>query len=262
LRKYLRVIKRSLYYGLRALSIFKASFILSLLGDTFALLFSIVFFKAIYLRIENIGGWDYASVLFLLGTAQLIDGLYRFFFEKGIKKIPALIRKGTLDYALIKPLDPQFFLSFLDYNFQAISSVLIALYIIIYAAQKLSLKPNILAILLYLLSVINGVLILYAFAFYTVILSFKVTRVDALYALQREFFKYSNYPVSIFKNFLERLFFVFVIPVGIVANAPSLSVIFKKHALFFLAFLIALVHLLISRVLFIRSIKKYQSAGG
>lgn len=258
---YLKLIRRYFLNQLSSFTIFLEDTILLMVSDLFGLAFSIVFFKAIFSHVETIGSWNYPSVLLLVGSANLVDSLYRFFFERGVQSIPRLVRKGTLDYALLKPIDPQFYLSFGKFNFEAISSILLSTYIVIISAKSLSIGFG-WNWFIYILLLIISVCLRYSFALYSSVLSFYITDVTAFYALQSEFFRYSQYPYDVFKKVLERVFFTFLIPIIVIANVPSLTLFKAKEFIILVGPIIALLHVILARVLFFKSINKYQSAGG
>ncbi len=258
--RYLKLVKRYFLNQLSSFAVFLEDTILLMISDLFGLVFSIVFFKAIFSYVEAIGSWNYPSVLLLVGSANLVDSLYRFFFERGVQSIPRLVRRGTLDYALLKPIDPQFYLSFGKFNFETISSIFVSFYIVAISAKSLGLGGW--NWFFYFLLLIISVCLRYSFALYSSVLSFYITDVTAFYALQSEFFRYSQYPYDVFKRVFEKVFFTFLIPIVVVANVPSLTLLKAKEFIIFVGPLVALLHVILARVLFLKSLNKYQSAGG
>jgi len=262
MRKYLKIFKLQLVNQILSYSIFKGDAILLIVSDTFGLIFSVIFFKALYSNIDSIGTWNYESTLLLVGIANFADSLYRLLFEKNVRRISALVRKGTLDYALIKPIDVQFFLCVGRFKFQTLSSLLFSILVIFHAMKLLQLRINVFNVIVFIILLITGVSLRYIFSLYSSIISFYTTRVSAFYSLQMEIFKYAEYPFDVFRGLIERIFFTFIFPIVMIANAPAIVIIQNRNYWLILSVFISVVHFYLSRILLFASINKYQSAGG
>ncbi|GEM_PF-6858116 len=262
MKRYLKIFRLQLVNQIVSYSIFKGDTILLLISDTFGLIFSVIFFKALYNNIHAIGAWNYESTLLLVGIANFVDSFYRFLFEKNVRRISALVRKGTLDYALIKPIDIQFYLSTGRFNFQTLSSLLLSILIILHAVKLLRLAINVFNVIVFIVLLMVGISLRYVFSLYSSIISFYTTRVSAFHSLQAEIFKYAEYPLDVFRGLTERIFFTLMFPIILIANAPAIAIIQNRNYLVILSIFISAVHFYLSRALLFASLNKYQSAGG
>ncbi|MCM8807907.1 MAG: ABC transporter permease [Candidatus Omnitrophica bacterium] len=241
--------------------IFKGDFFLKIISHLFWFLFSIIFFRIIYLYKSEIGGWNLYQTLCLLSVNQIIISLYESFFAPNIRKFQNYIEDGSFDHFIIKPLDLQFFVSTRFINFNPLFSLSFSILLLIYSLKNLNLSINFMNILIFLFLLLIGVVIRYIFGFLIMTLSFYFVRINSLYALHNEFLKYSGYPSSIYPK-PAQFFFIFIIPVIVIANFPAMSLM--KFCLSYKIILYSIVFVLfmffLSRKFFYYSIKKYVSA--
>lgn len=239
---------------------FRSNFFIQIIGNVIELLVTIVFFKVIYLHISTIGGWGIYETLFLVGTNQLITNLHNAFFGLNIPRISEYTRSGNLDLMLIKPIDTQFFVSCRYINFASLMSIIFPLFLLYYVVINSNFMFSSFLVFLYLLLIFCGVLIRYTIGFGTMILSFWVTRIEALYSLYSDFFSLAGYPSSIYQGVI-RIFFIFIIPLIVVANFPVMIAIKLLNPIYTLyALLISVLFFTFSRILFKFALRCYSSA--
>lgn len=203
---------------------FSANFLLQLFSNLLWFIFTIFFFNIIYSHIKAINGWTKYQVYFLIATNQIIIYLYEALFAKNLNRFPIFIRYGELDHFLIKPIDIQFISSVRYFDIKPILSLPAPFYMLVYSLTNMNLSVSFLNFLLYLLLILCGVILRYVLGFSIMLLSFVFIEISALHALQNEFLKYASYPASIFKN-LSGLIFTFIIPVVLIANLPTSSIL-------------------------------------
>lgn len=239
---------------------FRGNFITLIAGNLLRLGISILFFGVIFLHIPTIGGWDIHTTLLLVAVNQLIHSLYYAFFATNIREISEYVREGTLDFILVKPIDPQFFTTFRYVSFADMFSLLFPLLIIFYLVGTGNITFTLPILMLFLLLLLCGVAIRYAIGVVVMTLSFWVTEIHALYALYSEFFTLSGYPAVIFRGGWQ-FFFTFIIPIIVVANFPVMVVtqVLSPAAVLFALGLSALL-LFISRKFFHFALRNYCSA--
>lgn len=241
--------------------IFKSDFFLKIISHLLWFLFSIIFFRIIYLHTPQIGGWNLYQTLCLLSVNQIVISLYESFFARNIRNFQNYIEDGSFDHFIIKPVDLQFFVSTRFINFNSIFSLPLSVFLLIYSLKNLNLDLNFIDVSIFIFLLLIGISIRYIFGFLIMTLSFYFVRIHSLYALHNEFLRYSGYPSSIYPKFAQ-FFFTFIIPIIVIANFPAMrlmkfclspKIIF--YSLFFVLFLFIL-----SRKFFYYSIKKYVSA--
>jgi ABC-2 type transport system permease protein len=68
-------------------------------------------FWALYLRVDDVNGWDRWQAVFFVGTFTLMDGIWMTVFFFGLIRIPELVRTGKLDAHLARPVDTLLYVS-------------------------------------------------------------------------------------------------------------------------------------------------------
>ena len=104
---------------------FKLNFILELFIDFIYYGSLFFFFKIIFQFQDTFGEFNQDAVIIFLILLYLIDSLYIFILGGNTFQINNQVKTGDLDFILIKPINPQFFLSLRFVNSHAIISMLL-----------------------------------------------------------------------------------------------------------------------------------------
>ena len=90
------------------------------------------FYLIIFQYTKTIGegsGWDEDKFFLFLATTWFINSLVQAFFMPNAEEFSELIRTGGLDFALLKPIDTQFLVSFQRVDWSALTNFLAGLVI-------------------------------------------------------------------------------------------------------------------------------------
>ena len=142
----------------------------------------------------------------------------------------SLRRTGNLDFALLKPIDTQFLVSFHKVDWSSLvnlvtGAVLLAIglwHLVTRAENPLVLEPAVL--LLYPLYVLCGVAILYSLTIALAATSIWLGRNQSLYDFWFYITNFARYPMEIYRRGWGQALwglFTFVIPVLVVVNVPA-----------------------------------------
>ncbi len=107
---------------------FRMNFILQCLSSMSWALMNWGLFKIIYQHTGEIGrgtGWHENEFFVFLGTIWIINSLIQTIFMVNASEFSELIRTGNLDFALLKPIDTQFLISFPRINWSQIPNGLL-----------------------------------------------------------------------------------------------------------------------------------------
>jgi len=187
-----------------------------------------LFVKIIFANTNAIGTWKEGEVFLLFGTFLLVRSLMDILFTQNLSKIPELIRMGTMDFVLTKPVPSLFYVSARYLSLDEVGSLLGAGGVLAYAIYLLHLTPSIGQFGAWLLLVLLGLATLYAIQLLLMTLSFWLIRLDNLSALTETVVFLARYPPDIFPRLLS-FFFSFVLPLTFVAAVPA-SVLLGKRA--------------------------------
>ncbi len=235
-----------------------AIFIL-MIGVFVQVAFNLIFFKAIYLHVDTIGGWTLNQTYILIGTSYFINFIAWFSYTRGFSKLPRLIENGSLDTYLTKPINLRFLLSFRHLEpLTAIPQLFLAISIIIYGSINIQGNIN---VPIYLLTLFCAVVLHFSLIsiFYTI--NFFYIIKQGIY-LQQEIFGLGKYPITIYKGFVK-IFLSTVIPLAFIFSVPARALTGNlKPIEIFYTISITTIFYFISKFFWIKGVSKYESAKG
>ena len=150
---------------------FRTNFIVQCVSATSWTLMNIGFYEIIFSHTGSIGastGWGKYEFYVFLATTWLVNSLVQAFFMPNAQEFSELIRTGNLDFALLKPIDTQFLISFNKVEWSSLSNFGVGLLLLIYGVMQLTTRPvspievNAITVVLYFFFVLCGVAILYS----------------------------------------------------------------------------------------------------
>jgi len=199
---------------------FRLDFFFRVVMDAAFYAVQIAFFGVIYRHTALLGGWTYDEVLIFVCGFFLIDALHMTVFANNLWWLPILVNKGDLDYYLVRPVHPLFFLSLRDFAANSFLNLLLAGGLLAWALLRHPLPLEAGGVLLYILLLVNG-----AFLYYLMHLAFLIPVFwlhsarglgDAFYTLE----KYAEKPHRIFHGWLRGLL-VTALPFSLIASLPA-----------------------------------------
>ncbi len=149
---------------------FRWNFLLDCVSSTSWVFMNLGFYLLIFRYANEIGagtGWGKYEFFVFLSTTMFVNSIVQALFMPSAEELSELIRTGSLDFALLKPIDTQFLVSFHRVEWSSLSNFLVGLGLLVYSLLQLttrSVSPLTLhpiVFLLYPFYVICGVLILY-----------------------------------------------------------------------------------------------------
>jgi ABC-2 type transport system permease protein len=207
-----------------------------------------------------VGGWTYEQALVVVGWFTVLKGVLDGAVHPSLVLVVEHIRKGTLDFVLMKPADAQFLVSTARFEPWRAIDLFAGVVILAWAFRLLGTTPTWSAIALSLLLLAVAVAVLYSMWIVVVAAAFWVVRLDNLSYLMSSLFDFGRWPVSIFKGAV-RLFFTFVVPIALMTTYPAEALLGRlEPSSAWLGIAGALVFALGGRLVFTRAIGRYTSA--
>lgn len=275
LRVFLTFVRNSL---VRDMS-FRWNFVFETIASTSWVFMNLGFYMLIFLYTPEIGagsGWGKYEFFVFLSTTMFVNSIMQAFFMPNAEEFSELIRKGNLDFALLKPIDTQFLISLNKVVWASLSNFVVGLCLLTYSLRQLAVRPDQPLILepvmfiLYPFYVLCGVAILYSLMITMAATSIWLGRNQSLYNFWFYITNFSRYPMEIYHGTFGtplRLFFTFIIPVLVVVNVPArlmarpLALSAPNQLYLPLFALMATVgSLAVSRWVFTRALRSYRSA--
>ncbi len=175
---------------------------------------------------QSVAGWTYPEALVVLGWFTMLRAVLEGAINPSLLAVVEHIRKGTLDFVLLKPADAQFLVSTSRFEPWRLADALAALGIFAYAFGELKRAPSLFHAALSLGMVLLSALVLYSLWIIVISAAFYVVRIDNLSYLFTSIFDAARWPVSVFQGAL-RFVFTFIIPLALMTTFPALALLGK-----------------------------------
>jgi ABC-2 type transport system permease protein len=209
---------------------------------------------------HEVAGWSFPEALVVVGWFALVRAILEGGVSPSLTAVVEHVRRGTLDFVLLKPADAQFLVSTAKFEPWRVIDIGGALAIFLYAFVHLGRWPGARELLLGLVFLALAVMVLYSFWILVVSASFWVVKVDNLSYLFQSLFDAGRWPITVFRGALYYIF-TFVFPLALMTTYPALALLGKLTATSAaLAWLGGLVFAAIARAVWLRAIGMYTSA--
>ncbi len=270
---YLRVLGTFARNSLVRDMTFRANFLIETASSLGWLLMNLGFYVLVFQYTPMIGpetGWGKYEFFVFLATTLLINSVSQALFMTNVDELSDLIRTGSLDFVLLKPIDTQFLISLRRIEWSSLGNFLFGWLLLAYALWKLEYCPGLVQAGLYVVYLACGVTIFYALMIALAATSVWLGRNQTLYDFWFYITNFARYPMEIYSGpwgtHLRRVF-TFVLPVLLVSNVPArvmLAPLRPEFAADWLlpgfALLATLGSMVVSRWVFNRALVSYRSA--
>ncbi|NLS91382.1 MAG: ABC transporter permease [Planctomycetaceae bacterium] len=214
--------------------------------------------------------WGKYEFFLFLSTTLMVNSLVQALFMENASEFGEMIRTGTLDFALLKPIDTQFLISLQRIDWSSLGNLVVGIGLAVFSLHKIGWVPSVWQVLLFMLFVICGVAIMYSLMIALAATSIWLGRNQSLYNFWFYITNFSRYPMEIYRGTYGtplRMFFTFIIPVLVVVNVPARFLVRPlvpqtpmDLLLPVFAFVATVASLVGSRWVFNRSLLSYRSA--
>lgn len=261
--RYLLTLWRFWYAAVAAEMEYRANFLVSIIGSVMLLgiaLYSIfIFYRTGY----EMGDWTYAEATMVVGLFTILSGLQGMLLAPNRMRVTELVREGTLDFVLLKPMDTQFWLSVRSISIWSFPDILLGTAVLVWAGSFAEDGPG-LGIWDYvkgLPAVMLGLLVLYALGFILSTLTVWFVKLFNITMAMDALLEAGRYPIAAYPRAYQ-LFFTFVIPVAFMTTVPAAVMLERTSAWLWLAIAagFAAVLLLMARLFWKFAMRYYTSA--
>ncbi len=178
---------------------------------------------------QTVAGWSFPESLVVVGWFTLLHAVLEGAVSPSLTAVVEHVRRGTLDFVLLKPADAQFLVSTAKMEPWHIVDVAGALVIFAVAFTKLGRWPGLAEVGAGLALLGLAIVILYSIWILVISASFWVVKVDNLSYLFGSLFDAARWPISVFRGAL-RIVFTFVFPIALLTTYPALALLGRLEA--------------------------------
>lgn len=246
---------------------YRASLVLQLLGTAALTVIDFVAILVLFENVDALDGWTLEEIALLYAIATISFALTDLVVGH-LDLFPQMIRDGTFDQILVRPLPSLLQVVASDFSLRRIGKALQGIGVLVFALVRLELDWSPGKVLVLVGAVLAGAVI-YA-AVWVALATVAFWIVDAIEFVNA--FTYggsylAQYPITIFARWLRGLV-LFVLPLAFVAYFPALVLLERESGLLlpaelgYLTGVVALVAALVANVVWTRAVRHYRSAGG
>lgn len=168
----------------------------------------------------GIPGWSFGEALVVVGWFILLQGVLEGAINPSLQSVVEHIRKGTLDFVLMKPADAQFLVSTSRFLVWRVVSVIFALSVMVYAFVSMGRWPWLPGVAMSLVLLVAATVILYSLWILTVSVAFRVVKVDNLTNFFTSVFDAARWPRAVYRGAMGFVF-TFVVPLSLMTSYPA-----------------------------------------
>jgi ABC-2 type transport system permease protein len=258
--RYLRLLGIQLRASLAVAAQYRVEFVVSGVLSVFWTVLGLVPLLVLFRDRQTVAGWTYPEMLVVMGWFGLVKGILEGAVNPSLTAVVEHIRKGTLDFVLLKPADAQFLVSTTKFEPWRVVDLLAGVVILGYAFHLMGRTPGAGAVALSVVVLASATVILYSLWILVVSAAFFVVKVDNLSFLFLSLYDAARWPADVFPVVL-RTVFTYVIPLAVLTTIPAKALLGRIGPVEVLATAVgAALFALVSRLVWLRSIGRYTSA--
>ncbi len=199
---------------------FRMDFTFRILMDTIYYFVNIMFFKVIYLHTPLLAGWNEDQMMVFVAGYLMVDAINMTLFSTNMWYLPFLINKGDLDYYLIRPVSPLFFISLREFSVNSFINFLMTAAFFIYTILQLEGPLQFWNVMLYSALLFNGAILHVTIQMIMILPVFWTQSsrgfVDLFYSMGLAMER----PHRIYRGWL-RIIFSTILPFALIASYPA-----------------------------------------
>lgn len=246
---------------------FRGNFLIETVTNAFWFAAQLVFFTLIFGNVETMNGWTRYQYFAFMATYMIVNTVMEAFFMPNCANFSELIRTGNLDFALLKPIDTQFLISFEKVDLGALCHLLLPLSLLGYALHQLGWPVDAVRVATYFGLVALGIAFFYSLMIMLAATSVWLGRNQGLYEFWFYITVFARYPRNIYggspAGLALQMAFSYVVPILLVITVPAEVVVgrvLEPSWIMLVTAAAAIVGLFVSRRVFYFALKSYRSA--
>lgn len=217
--RYLRLYIYFLRFSFSKAMEFRVDFFFRIVMDIIYYAVNIFLFKILFLHTELIGGWREDQMMVFVASYLLVDSINMTLFSTNLWWLPYFINRGELDYYLIRPVSPLFFLSLREFAANSFVNLIFGIGIFIFALSNYSGDFGPLEVVSLLILLFNGVIIHYCIQMLMILPCFWTNSARGFMDLFHSIGIAMERPDRIYRGWLRGVFTV-LLPFALIASFP------------------------------------------
>lgn len=209
---------------------YRSSFLMGIAGNFIINFAELLVLWVLFQRFADLGGWSLSEVLFLHGLSMVMFSIGDVFAE-GMGSVPAMIREGTFDRILVRPMSTYVQSLVNEVSLRHVGLLAQGLLIFGVALSLVDVQWSAAKVLYLMVVIVSGAALFLALFTVEAIVSFwTVNSIEAVNAFTYGGSDLGQYPLHIFDRWLRNLFLWFI-PIGFLTFYPALYLLDKPDPL-------------------------------
>jgi ABC-2 type transport system permease protein len=218
--RYLSLLSAQVRTSVLLAAQYRADFILDAAIEIVWTVTAIAPLVVVYGHRESIAGWSFGEALVVLAFFTMLTAVLEAAVVPSVQAVIEHIRKGTLDFVLLKPADAQFLVSTTRFQPWRAINVVTAIVMMVVAFRSLGRVPSVTGVLLALVLLGASITALYSLWITVVCIAFVSPKIDNVTELFGAIFDAARWPSSVFRG-VVRIVLTYVIPLSLMTTVPA-----------------------------------------
>ncbi len=210
---------------------YRANFAARIVTDVVWYFAQIMTFTVLFKYRPTIGGWNLQEMNVFLGILFVTDAFFMIILYDNLERFSDKIRKGDLDFLLVKPINSQFMVSFQKLAIAIFGNLLIGTAWLLWSFSKLP-NPEPIRLLWLLILIPCSFGIVYSIRFMMSSVALIFTKTENTQFLFYQLYRLSMRPDSIY-SIKVRYVLMSVFPFALIASVPARAVLFEANPMLF-----------------------------
>ncbi|NOY56266.1 MAG: ABC transporter permease [Actinobacteria bacterium] len=239
---------------------YRLNFALQLVRSAVRLVTGVVAIQIVFSYTTSLDGWQEPELLAVLGVHILLGGVMATFVLPNMYRFRYEVHQGELDYALIRPVDSQLFVSTRQISFWNTVDIAVGVVVLSWALTGLTGRIGVEQVLLFAIGLLCGAAILYGvwMAFTTTV--FWLIDLQDMDSIITGLYEAGRWPIRIYPLWLQGTLTA-VVPLGVAITVPA-EALTGRLTLSAMAVLVVVAVLAVagSRALWLYGVRNYSGA--
>ncbi len=199
---------------------YRMNFVLQIVQSAVRLATGIIAIQLVFGFTTRLGGWSEPELYAVLGIHVLLGGLLATFVLPNMFSFMYEVREGELDFALMRPVDSQMFISTRQIGFWSIVDVIVGVVVLGWAFAELSGAIGAIDLILFGIGLVCGALILYSVWLAFTTTAFWLIDTDDMATIITGLYDAGRWPIRIYPLWLQGALTA-VVPLGVAITVPA-----------------------------------------
>lgn len=239
---------------------YRANFFIQIFQTLLALVVALGGVAIVYSHTEALNGWTQPELLAVVGVYFIVGGFIGTIVEPSMQRLMEEIRQGTLDYAILKPLDTQVLISVRQIQIWKVFDVLVGAVLLGIGLHQIGQSVGLDQALAFGALLLLGGAIVYSFWLMLATCAFWFIRIDNILVIFASMYEAGRWPVRIYPGWLQFML-TFLVPVAFAVTVPVEALTGRLTLeTFAIAVALAVFMLTVSRLFWQRGLRAYSGA--